>query len=221
MVATASTPTSGAHAPARSTVRFFYVLFLPDGEAARCIDTIRLLANPEEKWRAHITVRGPYQRKLADKDVTHFNSLLRGNIVTVDGVGEFPNAAPDQHTIIFRCDGSKLGAPGVWHKPDYKGFTPHITLYDGERPEIARRLKLLAEHHPFRARFLADVLVPMRTIKGQQRMEMSWNYIEIEGPAEQRLSLEVARTLPIEDRFAYIERMFERLSALRSGAGTP
>jgi hypothetical protein len=214
MAATAGTPARRAE-PRLHAVRFFYVLFLPDGEAARCLDTIRLLANPEEKWRAHITVRGPYVRKLSEKALAHFNDLIRGNIVTVDGVGEFPNAAPDQHTIIFYCDGTKLRNPRVWHKPDYPGYTPHITLYDGSLPAIAGRLKHLAQRHPFRAQFLADELVPMQSIKGQQRMEMSWNYIEIAGPTEQRLTLDVARTLPIDERLHYIEKMFERLSGLQ------
>jgi 2'-5' RNA ligase len=192
--------------------RFFYVLFLPESAAASTLDTIRLLANPSEKWRAHITVRGPYVRHLNPRDVATYNRKLRGNVITVDGVDQFANPLPGQYTVFFRCEGTALH--NVWHKPSFPGYTPHITLYDGDRPEVAQQLREMAGRYPFHLQFRAERLEPMRSVKGQQRMDVSWNYVEIEGPDEQRIPWSLARDLPIANRLSLIETLFSRLPTL-------
>lgn len=176
------------------------------------LDTIRLLANPEERWRAHLTVRGPYLRQLGAEVLARYNEGLRGNVVTVDGVDQFANALPNQHTVFFHCTGSRLRP--VWHKPSFPGYTPHITLYDGDRPEVARQLLHFAQLHPFSLRFTAEKLEPMRSIKGQQRMDVGWNYLEVEGPANQHISFTEARSRDISSRLQLIQPLFARLSAL-------
>ena len=104
--------------------RMFHVLYVPDGLIADCIDAIRVLAHPSEKHRAHITVRGPYQR--ASNRLDSVNRSIESSEINIDGSGNFFESG--QNTVYLRCRSPNLES--VWYKPDY-GFNPHITLYDG------------------------------------------------------------------------------------------
>ncbi len=148
-------------------MRVFYVIYIGDSEVARCVDAIRLLCDPQEKDRAHITVRGPYNRMLAN--VERFNKRIRGSIVRVHEVGYF--FEPGQNTVLFKCEAPKLRE--IWYKPAYNnGFSPHITLYDGKSREFAENLLSIVAKYRYDLSFSIEGLSALRTQKGQQRMNL-------------------------------------------------
>ena len=136
--------------------RTFHVLYVPDGIVASCIDAIRVLANPTEKHRAHITVGGPYSYQRSWNILHGFNRLIESSEVYVRGVDNFFDS--NQNTVYLKC-GSPL-LKDVWYKPDY-GFNPHITLYDGSSSELARKLWNIVSSRNYDFSFIAGPLAPL------------------------------------------------------------
>jgi hypothetical protein len=150
--------------PSGATARVFYVLVVPDPEIAACLDTARLLADSAARWRAHITVRGPYDSEIQTEALAR---ALVGNIVTVFGVGRFAGqAGAQQNTVVLRCDGTRLRV--VWDKPDFP-YNPHITLYDGPDPAVADAVAEVLGRHRLSLRFVSD-----RLVSGVTRRRAIW-----------------------------------------------
>ncbi len=105
-------------------MRVFYVVY-PD-EPALCawLNLLRALANPHEKEPAHVTVRGPYRQRYR---LPQQAQVVRGTSVFVPGADAF--LSERQSTVILRCQAEQLRT--LWRKPDYPGFTPHLTVCDG------------------------------------------------------------------------------------------
>ena len=139
----------------------FQVLYVPDGLVAGCIDAIKVLANPAEKHRAHITVRGPYKSR--PSQLGGFNHLIEGSEIKIHGSGNFFDSG--QNTVYLRCGSPKL--EDVWYKPDY-GFNPHITLYDGSSHEFARRLWEIVSSRTYETSFVAGPLTPLASSRRGQ-----------------------------------------------------
>ena len=137
------------------------MLYVPDGLIGSCIDAIRVLANPAEKHRAHITVRGPYRRRGNRSDKV--SRFVEGSEILVEGPGNF--FASGQNTVYLRC--MSPGLEAVWHKPDYE-FNPHITLYDGSSEEFARRLWDIVSTRTFNLLFIAGPLRPLMSSRRYQ-----------------------------------------------------
>jgi hypothetical protein len=144
---------------------FFYVLHVKAKQLADCLDAIRFLCNPAEKQRAHITVRGPYRKRI---DVKRLSEKVNGGIVSFDGVGNFFDSR--QNTIFFRCSAPRLRA--VWNKPDFP-FNPHLTIYDGKSAEFAHRLFDLMSRYEYPLRFRAEELEAIESRKGQDSMSLA------------------------------------------------
>jgi hypothetical protein len=144
---------------------FFYVLHVKAKPLADCLDAIRFLCNPIEKQRAHITVRGPYRKRI---DVKGLSERVNGGIVSFDGVGNFFNSR--QNTVFFRCSAPRLRA--VWSKPDFP-FNPHLTIYDGKSSEFAHRLFDLVSRYEYPLRFRAEELEAIESRRGQSSMSLA------------------------------------------------
>ena len=143
------------------TSRTFHVLYVPDGLLAACIDAIRVLANPAEKHRAHITVRGPYYR--GRKQVGAVNRFVEGAEISINGSGNFFDTG--QNTVYLRCESPNLG--DVWDKPDF-GFNPHITLYDGSSQSFAVNLWEIVSERTYEFSFIAGPLIPLVSSRRHQ-----------------------------------------------------
>ena len=134
--------------------RTFHVLYVPDGLIAGCLDAIRVLANPAEKNRAHITVRGPYRHSRPRIDT--INRLIESSEINIHGSGNF--FASGQNTVFLQCKSPRL--KDVWDKPDYD-FNPHITLYDGPSRDFASMLWKIVSSHSYDISFVAGPLTPL------------------------------------------------------------
>jgi hypothetical protein len=140
--------------------KIFYVLYI-DNEIGKCIDAIRFIASPKEKHASHVTVRGPYKRRISVKKI---NSKLKGNIIRISGVGSFISRVNNQTTVFFKCDGTHLR--NVWGKREF-GYEPHITVYDGEDFDFAEELYRLMNQFYFDLTFYSDQLEVLSTLPRQ------------------------------------------------------
>jgi len=115
--------------------RLYYVVYLADPFVQSCLDLIRYLAEWSEKTPAHITVRGPYARRLPEKVEHNINKQISGVNINVLGIAAFFENS--QNTVYLRCSAPELSQ--VWYKPNYP-FNPHLTLYDGNDRAFAEEL---------------------------------------------------------------------------------
>ena len=114
-------------------LRVLYAIFVPNGPLRSALDAIRMIARPQVKHAAHVTVRGPYSDY---RDPRAWSAVIRGKSIAIDGAGAFLEG--DQNTVYLRVDSPDLRR--IWDKPDYPEFNPHLTIYDGPSRPFAEAL---------------------------------------------------------------------------------
>ena len=186
----------------------FYVLHIREKALADCVDAIRFICNPAEKQRAHLTVRGPYDKRI---DVKAMSRKIVGDIVSIENVGNFFDFG--QNTVFFHCTASELKS--VWSKPHYP-FNPHITLYDGSSKEFAHRLYAVISRYSYRLRFQADQLEPIEALRGQQSMSLAlaFNTKLVRQVIGEKIGPDSISTFSESRRLELIEKLCKYLSAL-------
>jgi len=189
-------------------MRVFYVLPVKEKRLSECLDAIRFLCNPSEKQKAHITVRGPYQKKI---DVRSINEKVLGKIVSIDGVGNFFGS--NQNTVFFRCSAPILRE--IWHKQDFP-FNPHLTIYDGSSGDFAHRLYKLISNHTYALRFRAEELEPIVARRGQNSLDLalSFNSELVRRVVGAKVSVSEVQELSEERRLEMIEKLCKHLASL-------
>ena len=149
------------------TKRVFYVVQFADPAVQRILDAIRYLSNPAEKGAAHITVRGPYHRRLNDGNVKKVAAIVEGSMISVRGLDTF--FGHNQNTVILRCAAESLRK--VWMKRDYD-YNPHITIYDGPERSVGQDIiDHLAELDLY-FQCEADGVSPHISYKGQRTFDL-------------------------------------------------
>ena len=182
---------------------------------ASCINAIRVLANPAEKNKAHITVRGPYPRR--DRRSGRFSRFVEGSEINIVGPGHFFDF--EQNTVYLRCVSPELKI--VWDKPDY-GFNPHITLYDGASSEFARKLWDIVSQHPLKFSFVAGPLAPLVSSRRHQggmalKTDLDSRFLcEVTGVDFSKTPVE---SLESDARLKAIDRLCGYLSTYQSKSG--
>src|SRR5260370_20339551 len=179
-------------------MRVFYVLYICEPELSDCVDAIRLLANPAEKSAAHLTVRGPYQRKLP---MSHLSEKIVGRSIFVDRVGNF--FQEHQNTVFFSCFSPDLSL--IWKKSDF-GFNPHITIYDGDSDRFARKLYGILRKNRYSFRFTAGRLEPFVSIRRQNgfRLQLTFNSRLVSEILGKRVTAKDIPTLSASHRLEFI-----------------
>lgn len=193
-------------------MRLFYVLY-PEEPALRfALDAIRFLANPYEKERAHLTVRGPCSRHYRDQTLRRLNEKITSSDIAISGVDRF--FAERQHTVFLSCDGPNLKK--VWLKPDY-GYHPHITLYDGDSRDFGAALLAILQARQPELGFRAGELVPLVTYKGQTNLTLqtSIDFARLSALAGRPLSPSTVRVMTADERLALIAAAWGSLATSR------
>jgi len=125
----------------------FYGTRILDPRLSAALDLIRYLAQPDYFRRTHVTVRGPYSRRMSQsfEDSLKIRFSEEQRSLRVVRVGTFFQST--QNTVILVC---KIpGIESVWAKPDFgsEEITPHLTLYDGKSREFAYMLRRTAGNY--------------------------------------------------------------------------
>lgn len=191
-------------------MKLFYVIHIGQRALAECVDAIRFICNPAEKQRAHLTVRGPYQKRI---NISRMSRKIVGDTVSIESVGNFFDSG--QNTVFFHCSAPEL--KDVWKKPHYP-FNPHITLYDGTSREFAQRLYAVISRYNYSLKFQANELEPIESKKGQQSMSLAlaFNSKSLARITGEKIKPAAVSTLPEERRLQLVERICQHLSALPS-----
>jgi hypothetical protein len=189
-------------------MKIFYVLHIREKALADCVDAIRFICNPSEKQRAHLTVRGPYQKRI---DVTAISRKIVGDTVSIDRVGNFFDSG--QNTVFFHCTAPEL--KHVWSKPHFP-FNPHITLYDGSSKEFAQKLYNAISPYNYCLKFRAEELEPIHSMKGQESMSLAlaFNSKLVSQALGERLSPRTIPSLSEDRKLHLVERLCQHLSGL-------
>ncbi|MGI9337471.1 MAG: 2'-5' RNA ligase family protein [Gammaproteobacteria bacterium] len=114
----------------------FYVVRFADAPVMDMLNLMRFAAAPDAKRTAHITVRGPCNRRMSKDAIRRLSRMIEGAEVCLGGIGTFFNK--QQNTVYLHCHSPALKA--IWHKPQHS-YTPHLTLYDGKSRAIAEEIR--------------------------------------------------------------------------------
>ncbi len=131
-----------------NTPKSFYVLYPQDKIINNILNAIKVLSDDSQRTGAHITVRGPYSKKLAQSTVDICSHNITDTSLHFSKVGNFFDYG--QNTVFFKCDDNE-NLRKIWKKKEYEDFKPHVTLYDGTDKKFAKRLfdKLQQNFQPF------------------------------------------------------------------------
>ena len=112
--------------------KYFVFLMIEDSLLRKYLDLAIFALNPDEQWFAHVTVAGPFRRKIELPRALEFHQQ-----VSILGIGRFDNGA--RQTIYLNVNSIDL--PLHMNKPDFKDAVPHLTLYNGPDRELADALE--------------------------------------------------------------------------------
>ena len=194
------------------TRRIFYVIYFRNPNLQATLDAMRFIANPREKFQAHVTVRGPYEQRYS---LPRLQELIHGMEVCAEGVDTFFLA--NQNTVFVRCYSEDFRK--VWKKTDF-GFNPHITIYDGASREFAETLFDRLSQLTIRFDFLADELTPIESRKGQSATWLlkSFNEKFAEYATGEPIKTNEVGMLSCQKRMSLIETLANRLSKYSSSS---
>ncbi len=130
-------------------LKTFYVAYPKDIYLRNYLNVLKILANNKQRTEAHITIRGPYKRRLSKKYIKEYSNIISDvelNISKVDNFFQY-----NQNTVFYRCDDNEF-LRKVWKKFSYNDFNPHITIYDGTDFEWAEKIyyALKEDFKPFK-----------------------------------------------------------------------
>ncbi len=102
-------------------------ILLPADGVREILDKMRLIANGKLSLPAHVTVAGPFCRKVKIK--------MRTVEAFLDGVGM--ERYGDEYIVWLKLRGDFRK---IWKKRDFPNGVPHITIYKGEDRSWAERV---------------------------------------------------------------------------------
>lgn len=117
-----------------STEKYFVFIFPARGEIRKLLNLAVFALSPREKWPAHVTVAGPFQRRPHSRSNPNFNR-------TIFSLGVWNFFDQGLNTVYL-----KVGMPGMdkyWFKPTFMGNpVAHLSLYNGDDSEFAKDIFL-------------------------------------------------------------------------------
>ena len=119
----------------------FLFLEITDPEVYALINGLRIIfGQKKSSSNLHITVRGPYNKKIPKKSIGTFNKRMSGDQLLIHSAGMFNN--DDIFVVYMKMESDNL--KNIWWKPDYPiseyGFNPHISLYVGSDKVLANAI---------------------------------------------------------------------------------
>jgi len=189
-------------------MRWFNVVHFENREIQACLDAIILLANPDEKLAAHITLQGPFKNIT---DAEKIGEVLKGIKISVLGVSKFFDE--NQNTVFLECGSDYLRK--YWKKPHFK-YRPHITLYDGPSREFAEKLFSRLKSHKLFFTLSAGKVTPLSSVSGQKSFDL-WFGIdtkEVSRIAGEPADVYQAKSFPEWKRLMIIDRCCNHLTWL-------
>ncbi len=115
----------------------FYVTYPSNENVRNLINAIRVIAEENQRTQVHITVRGPYKKRISEKKIKELSSVINGEQIKIIDVDNFFDS--NQNTVFFKCE-ENLNLKKIWKKTSFKEYNPHITIYNGLDNFFAREI---------------------------------------------------------------------------------
>lgn len=148
--------------------RYFAFLYVEDEPVSKLLTTAIVILNPRAKWRAHVTVAGPFDSL---RNVPRKRDYARRVLIT--GAGHF--RSENQNTVYLKVGTFDLRS--VSKKTDFD-YNPHITLYDGQDHDLGDELyHRLHPKFPF-LKFHVSKLEIVMTGAAQGNLDTLLNFID-------------------------------------------
>lgn len=120
---------------------YIYAVKITEPNISSILNFIKYLCAPNSKTEVHLSLRGPYKKKLTTEAIQEYTEIIKGSLIEVYDTGNF--FSTKQNTVFYRCKGNQIRK--VWYKKNY-GYNPHLTIYDGKDKDFAEELyKLLTK----------------------------------------------------------------------------
>lgn len=172
--------------------KYFVFMMIEDTLLRKYLDLAIFALNPDEQWYAHVTVAGPFSRKIELPRALKFYEQ-----VSILGAGRFDNG--DRQTVFLNVNSLDLAAH--MRKPDFKDAVPHITIYNGPDKALAKYLY----HELSRRRLFAHFYTTAFHIvesRPQKRFDLAYSIDTSLLPRTKGMSVDGFRSLPLPERVA-------------------
>lgn len=200
-------------------MRFYYVVFIDNERIANIVEGIRLFADLNQKHRAHITVRGPYETTnyghSTNEKLNEWNHEIKGLVINVKGTDIFYNE--NQNTVFFKCDGDKKSElKKIWRKFNFSGYNPHITIYDGDDAEWSNKILDVLNKYPLDFYFKPTRLEKLFTID-KSEIDFPYflkdlvNYNLVSNLLNENVSLDIIKGYSQYEKLERIEKLIRLL----------
>jgi hypothetical protein len=190
--------------------RIFYVTFLEQEPLRSGIDAIRLLANPSERLRTHITLRGPYEKEVSG--FPRIDRMLANCDMAVHGVGCYFERY--QNTVFWDVHEAMLRT--AMKKRDFPTGKPHLTIYDGDSRKFGSQLLKLFTNRDVSFTFRPSKLSPIYSSGGQGSFDI-WVNIDkpfVSGILSYDFSRPKVLALNVEERLNAINLILDAMIRL-------
>lgn len=190
----------------------FYVIY-PYSESIRVlVNAIRVIAEENQRTQVHITIRGPYSKRLSKAIEKKYSTIINGEEFVVSGVSNFFES--NQNTVFFECE-ENSNLRKVWKKTSYKGFNPHITIYDGKDFDFAQKLFEVLKHEFKPFSFKVNEISWLEP-KNKEKLELFHlkNIVDFERLSDmlgEELELSTIKNLSAEKRLELISILTKKL----------
>lgn len=165
-------------------------MMIEDTLIRKYLDLAIFALNPTEQWFAHVTVAGPFTRKI---DIPRAREFLHQ--VSILGPGRFDNGP--RQTVFLNVNSRDLATH--MDKPDFADAIPHITLYNGTDKALADWLHAELLERKLFGRFYTTEFQVVES-RPQKRFDLAYSLDTSLLPRTAGLVVDDFRTLPIAER---------------------
>ena len=196
---------------------YYYGVYPAEKSISRLFDLARLIVQPDYARKAHVTLRGPYDKKPSSRSIWLRKSLT-GSCITRPST--FFNEW--QNTVYLGVTFFEMNE--ISWKPDFEDGIPHLSIYDGNDRSFAWQvLSVLKE---FRWQMPID-LTPVLILEKKKdvtssffleldEIDLAFDYI-----AERPLKRDYIKSMHMGQRIFFLKKIFSAIETLTHPSSTP
>jgi hypothetical protein len=170
--------------------KYFVFLMIEDSLLRKYLDLAIFALNPDEQWFAHVTVAGPFSRKIQLPRALDYHQQI-----SILGAGRFDN--PPRHTVYLNV--SSVDLDDHMNKPDFKAAVPHLTLYNGADKLLADLLFLELQRRRLFAHFYTTSFRVVES-RPQKQFDLAYSLDTSLLPRTRGMAVDAFRSLTVPDR---------------------
>ncbi|MDP2130740.1 MAG: 2'-5' RNA ligase family protein [Erythrobacter sp.] len=195
-----------------SSQRYFVFIYPKKSEINSLLNLAIFSLHPQEKWPAHITVAGPFERRPTSRAQPRFDR-------TVFSLGAWNFFQQGISTVYLKVGMNDIWR--YWNKPSFIGNpVPHISLYNGQDEEFAQ--KIFNKLHEIRPIFAFDVEgIEVINSSAQSRMDLR-SVVDVNTlPHTRGMQLDEIASLPKAERLEIASEALLKCRPSEMSAGAP